>query len=84
MFVMTVEADIASMPFEKALAELEAIVAKLERGEVDLEASIKSYERGEKLKQHCDQLLKSAEMRVQRIVLGKDGKPAGVEPLDAN
>jgi exodeoxyribonuclease VII small subunit len=79
---VSLDDDIAAMPFEKALAELESIVARLERGEVDLEESIRSYERGEKLKQQCEQLLKSAEMRVNKIVLGKDGKPVGVEPLD--
>ena len=39
-------ADIATMPFEAALAELESIVDKLEKGAVALEDSIKLYERG--------------------------------------
>jgi exodeoxyribonuclease VII small subunit len=76
-------ADIAKMPFEAALAELEAIVEKLEKGAVALEESIKIYERGEALKAHCDKLLKNAEMRIEKITLGADGKPKGVEPLDA-
>jgi exodeoxyribonuclease VII small subunit len=75
--------ELTGLPFEKALAELEGIVARLERGEVELEESIRLYERGEQLKQHCDQVLKSAEMRIQKIVLGKDGKPTGSEPMDA-
>jgi exodeoxyribonuclease VII small subunit len=75
-------ADIAKMPFEAALAELESIVDKLEKGAVALEDSIKLYERGEALKAHCDQLLKNAEMRIEKIALGADGKPKGVEPLD--
>ena len=49
-------ADIAKMPFEAALAELESIVDKLEKGAVALEDSIKLYERGESLKKHCDRL----------------------------
>jgi exodeoxyribonuclease VII small subunit len=81
---MSAEADLSGVPFEKALAELESIVSRLERGEVELEESIRLYERGERLKQHCDQVLKSAEMRIQKIVLGKDGKPLGTEPLDAS
>ena len=76
-------ADIAKMPFEAALAELESIVDKLEKGAVALEDSIKLYERGEALKAHCDQLLKNAEMRIEKIALGADGKPTGVAPLDA-
>jgi exodeoxyribonuclease VII small subunit len=77
-------ADIAKLPFEAALAELEAIVEKLEKGAVALEESIKIYERGEALKAHCDKLLKNAEMRIEKITLGADGKPKGTEPLDAN
>lgn len=75
-------ADIAAMPFEKALAELETIVAKLERGDVPLEDSILAYERGEALKAHCDKLLAAAEARVEKIRVGNDGAPKGVEPLD--
>ncbi len=76
-------ADIARMNFETALAELEDIVEKLESGKVDLEASIAIYERGEALKKHCERLLKDAEARIEKIVLGPAGVPAGVEPLDA-
>jgi exodeoxyribonuclease VII small subunit len=74
--------EIASMPFEKAIAELEAIVAKLEQGQVPLEESIAFYERGEALKTHCEKLLKNAEMKVEKIRLGADGRPTGTEPLD--
>jgi exodeoxyribonuclease VII small subunit len=75
-------ADIAEMPFEAALAELEAIVDRLEKGAVALEESVRIYERGEALKARCDELLKNAEMRIEKITLGADGKPKGVEPLD--
>jgi exodeoxyribonuclease VII small subunit len=78
----TSHADIAALPFEKALAELETIVAKLERGDVPLEDSILAYERGEALKAHCDRLLAAAEARVEKIRLGADGAPKGTEPLD--
>ena len=71
-------AEIAKMPFETALAELESIVDKLEKGAVALEDSIKLYERGEALKAHCDRLLKNAEMRIEKIALSADGKPKGV------
>ena len=74
--------DIAKMPFETALAELESIVDRLEKGAVALEDSIKLYERGEALKAHCDALLKNAEMRIEKITLSADGKPKGVTPLD--
>lgn len=75
-------ADVAKLPFEAALAELETIVQRLERGDVPLEESLAIYERGEALKRRCDALLKDAEARVQKITLGPDGRPKGVEPLD--
>ncbi len=76
--------DIAQMPFEAALAELEQIVDQLEKGAVSLDDSIKLYERGEALKTHCDELLKNAEMRIEKITLTASGKPKGVAPLDGD
>ena len=75
-------ADIAALPFEAAMKELETIVDKLEKGQVALEESIAIYERGEALKAHCERLLKSAEARIEKITLGQDGTPTGVAPLD--
>ena len=47
------ETDINKLTFEKALAELEQIVQKLEGGAVPLEESVAIYERGEALKRRC-------------------------------
>ena len=80
---MTDASAIAAMPFETAMKELEDIVKKLEGGSLSLEDSIVAYERGEHLKARCDALLASAEARIEKISLGADGKPKGVEPLDA-
>ncbi len=77
-----IKADIKSMSFEAALAELEKIVQDLERGEVALEESIRRYERGEALKSHCATLLKAAEDKVEKIRLSRDGKPVSTEPLE--
>jgi exodeoxyribonuclease VII small subunit len=74
--------DVKAMSFEKALAELEQIVAKLESGQAPLAESIEIYERGEALKTQCETLLKSAEARIEKITLSREGKPVGVEPLD--
>jgi len=74
--------DIVEMAFEDALAELERIVDRLEKGAVTLEESIKLYERGEALKTRCGELLQNAEMRIEKITLTADGKPKGVAPLD--
>ena len=74
--------DIKALSFEQALEALERIVDDLERGDVPLDQSIKIYERGEALKAHCEKLLKAAEDKVEKIRLSRDGKPAGLEPLD--
>lgn len=76
-------ADIKDMTFERALKELEGIVARLERGDVELEESIAIYERGEQLRDHCDRLLRQAEAKVEKLTLGADGAPRGTEPLDS-
>jgi exodeoxyribonuclease VII small subunit len=79
---MAEELDIAALPFEKALAMLEEIVARLESGKVDLEDSIRIYERGEALRKHCEAKLKEAEARIEKITLSSAGKPTGTAPLD--
>ena len=78
----TTQDQIKAMSFEDALAALERIVEDLERGDVPLDQSIAIYERGETLKAHCEHLLKSAEAKVEKIKLARDGTPNGTEPLD--
>lgn len=74
--------DVAALTFEQALAELETLVGRLERGDVPLEESIAAYERGEALKARCAGLLSIAEARVEKIRLGADGRVVGTEALD--
>lgn len=75
------EKPIAEMSFEEAMAELEAVVRALEDGKVPLERSIDLYERGEALRKHCDDRLKAAEMRVEKIV-AQGGQATGSEPFE--
>ena len=75
--------DIAKLTFEQAMAELEQVVTKLERGDVALEQSIAFYERGARLKAHCEAKLKDAEEKVAAITLNAEGQPTGTAPLDA-
>lgn len=75
-------ADIKALSFERALKELETIVSRLERGDVELEESITIYERGEALRDHCDRLLKQAEAKVEKLTFASDGSPKGTQPLD--
>jgi exodeoxyribonuclease VII small subunit len=74
--------DVVKLPFEQAIGELESIVKRLEEGKVPLEESVTIYERGEALKQRCEELLRQAEARVEKITLDASGRPKGTEPLD--
>ncbi|MDX1710397.1 MAG: exodeoxyribonuclease VII small subunit [Rhodovibrionaceae bacterium] len=73
--------DIQKMSFEEALEELKGIVERLERGEEKLEESIENYQRGAALKKHCEDKLKQAQERIDKITLGPGGE-VGTEPLD--
>lgn len=73
---------VAEMSFEEAMAALEAVVGKLESGDVALEQSIELYERGAELKAHCEAKLRAAEERVEKITLGADGQATGTAPVD--
>jgi len=74
------DTPISEMSFEAAMAELEAVVTQLDRGEVPLDQSIALYERGAALKAHCEAKLKEAEEKVEQLVLNADGQPTGVTP----
>ena len=68
--------DIDGLAFDQALAELQAVVGRLETGGLPLESSIELYERGVRLHAHCARLLTQAELRVQRLVEGAGGRLA--------
>ena len=74
--------DVTQLTFERAIEELETIVKRLEEGKVPLEESVAIYERGELLKRRCEELLRLAEARVEKITLDAAGKPTGTAPLD--
>jgi exodeoxyribonuclease VII small subunit len=76
--------DVKGLSFERAIEELESIVKRLEDGKVPLEESVVIYERGKALKERCDELLRQAEARVEKVTLDANGKPTGTEPLDVN
>jgi exodeoxyribonuclease VII small subunit len=65
-------ADPADLTYEQALAELEAIVTQLERGEVPLDETITRFERGVALARRCEDRLQEAERRVALLL--RDGE----------
>lgn len=76
------DTPVSEMSFEQAMKELEQVVGKLERGDVELEESIRLYERGAELKKRCEAKLKEAEEKVAAITLDDDGEPAGTTPVE--
>ena len=74
--------DVKKLSFERAIEELETIVKRLEDGKVPLEESVAIYERGEALKRRCEELLRQAEARVEKITTDASGEARGVAPLD--
>jgi exodeoxyribonuclease VII small subunit len=81
----TDSSDIAGLSFEAALQELEALVGRLESGDLSLDESIRSYVRGDALRAHCETRLKEAQMRIERIVSPGEGSGptvAAVEGVD--
>jgi len=80
--VENTNADVKRLTFERAIEELESIVKRLEEGKVPLEESVAIYERGEALKRRCEEVLRQAEARVDKITTDAGGRPTGTEPLD--
>ncbi len=59
--------------FEQSLAELEALVAKLEQGDVPLEEALKTFERGVALTRQCQTALRTAQQKVE-VLLTRNGE----------
>lgn len=66
--------------FETAIQELEALVARLEQGDLSLEESLRSFERGIALTRSCQQALRSAEQKVETLV--QDDGETRTEPME--
>ena len=74
-----IPADIATMSFEDALAELQSLVKSLEKSDSKLDDAINSYQRGVDLKRHCEAKLREAQLKVEKIVQSAEGT-IGTEP----
>lgn len=80
----TPDTPVGEMSFEQAMAELEQVVGKLERGDVALADSIALYERGAALKKRCETKLREAEEKVAAITFDAEGKPTGTTPAEGS
>jgi exodeoxyribonuclease VII small subunit len=63
----------ASPDFEQSLTELEALVTKLEQGDIPLEDALKTFERGVALTRQCQAALRTAQQKVE-VLLSRSGE----------
>ncbi|BAN68723.1 exodeoxyribonuclease VII small subunit [endosymbiont of unidentified scaly snail isolate Monju] len=76
------KADNDDISFEQALGELEALVERMESGELSLEESLASFEQGIALTRRCQQALEQAEQKVK--ILTSNTPDAATEPFDGD
>lgn len=77
----------AELSYEQAVERLEAIIDRIESGQIGLEESIAQYERGMALVQRCRDVLDQAEHRIETLQarqLGQPPSPPGGQPGDPN
>jgi exodeoxyribonuclease VII small subunit len=67
------EPTVEPMAFEEALGRLDEVVSVLEEGKISLEEALTLYEEGVRMAHRCQQLLDTAELRLQRLVVSEDG-----------
>ncbi len=72
----------ATMSFEQATEELEAIIERIEEGEIGLEDALAERKRGEALITRCRAILDVAEQELREIEAAGDDPGANENPTD--
>ncbi len=75
------EFDFTKLTFEDALSQLENIVRELEAGKIKLDDAVDAYEKATTLKKFCEDKLKNAQLKIEKINIASDGT-INTEPLD--
>lgn len=73
--------DFGKITFEDALAQLENIVRELEAGKIKLDDAVEAYEKATALKKFCEEKLKNAQLKIEKINLSPEGEIT-TEPFD--
>lgn len=76
------KANPENLNFESAMQELEALVARMEKGDHSLEDSLKDFERGVELTRLCQRALREAEQKVQQLMT--EGNREELAPFEAD
>ena len=69
------DAEVASLPFEQAVEQLESIIERIEDGSVGLEETLGEYRRGHALLRRCRAILDGAEQEIRRLSLDELENP---------
>jgi len=62
------------MNFEESLNKLEAIVEKLEKGEISLEETLPLFEEGMEILSNLKDYLADAEIKIEKLIKDSEGK----------
>lgn len=73
--------DFNKLSYEDALTQLENIVRDLEGGKIKLDDAVEAYEKATALKNFCEEKLRSAQLKIEKITLSSNGEVT-TEPLD--
>lgn len=73
--------EFENLSFEDALQKLEIIVRDLEGGRIKLDEAVESYEKAVALKKICEEKLKSAQLKIEKIEVSSEGN-ISLQPLD--
>lgn len=73
--------QIEKLSFEDALQKLENIVRDLEGGRIKLDDAVEAYEQAAALKKLCEDKLKTAQLKVEKIQISPEGN-LSLEALD--
>ncbi len=78
---MSHKSDIENLSFEDALTQLEVIVRELESGRTKLDDAVNAYEKAVALKQLCENKLKSAQLKIEKIEISPNGS-INITPIE--
>lgn len=73
--------ELEKLTFEEALQKLEMMVRELETGQTKLDDAVEVYEKAMALKKFCEEKLKAAELKIEKIEADQNGSLA-LKPLD--
>lgn len=79
---MTENTEIQNLTYEQAITELDTIINNIENNNVKLNDSISLYERGTKLKKHCENILNTAKLTVDKLQINNNVENSNLTPFN--